>query len=294
MNNILFKFISALLSICLVCFCCGCCKDSGTASSGRRENQEIIEEIAVYYGTYGDKAGKTLAEKLDELEANDSGVAAKWRSVVALWKNSNNDLRLHYDVLPDGLPETDELCLVVLGFQLNPDGTMRDELLERLKVAKASAEKYPDSFVVCTGGGTASDNKDMTEAGAMAAWLIENGISKDRVIVEDKSITTAQNAMFTLDILGERYPQVNKLAIISSDYHIATGHLLFGAESTLRAEAVGKEKYEVISNAAWKAPSGSLSTMFQAGALIELSGDKETAWKIYYDEYDIHELPPLS
>ena len=57
---------------------------------------------------------------------------------------------------------------------------------------------------------------------------------------------------------------------------------------------VGKEKYEVISNAAWKAPSGSLSTMFQAGALIELSGDKETAWKIYYDEYDIHELPPLS
>ena len=100
--------------------------------------------------------------------------------------------------------------------------------------------------------------------------------------------------MFTLDILGERYPQVNKLAIISSDYHIATGHLLFGAESTLRAEAVGKEKYEVISNAAWKAPSGSLSTMFQAGALIELSGDKETAWKIYYDEYDIHELPPLS
>ena len=268
MNNILFKFISALLSISLVCFCCGCGKDSGTASSGRRENQEIIEEIAVYYGTYGDKAG--------------------------MWKNSNNDLRLHYDVLPDGLPETDELCLVVLGFQLNPDGTMRDELLERLKVAKASAEKYPDSFVVCTGGGTASDNKDMTEAVAMAAWLIENGISKDRVIVEDKSITTAQNAMFTLDILGERYPQVNKLAIISSDYHIATGHLLFGAESTLRAEAVGKEKYEVISNAAWKAPSGSLSTMFQAGALIELSGDKETAWKIYYDEYDIHELPPLS
>ena len=50
---------------------------------------------------------------------------------------------------------------------------------------------------------------------------------------------------------------------------------------------------KVVSNAAWKAPSGSLSTMFQAGALIELNGDVETAFAIYYDTYDIHELPPL-
>ena len=33
--------------------------------------------------------------------------------------------------------------------------------------------------------------------------------------------------------------------------------------------------------------------MFQAGALIELSGDVETAFEIYYETYDIHELPPL-
>ena len=49
----------------------------------------------------------------------------------------------------------------------------------------------------------------------------------------------------------------------------------------------------VVSSAAWKAPSGSLSTMFQAGALIELSGDVNTAFEIYYETYDIHELPSL-
>lgn len=27
-------------------------------------------------------------------------------------------------------------------------------------------------------------------------------------------------------------------------------------------------------------------------ALLELSGDVETAYDIYYDTYDIHELPP--
>ena len=149
------------------------------------------------------------------------------------------------------------------------------------------------AYIVCTGGGTARENDSATEAGEMAKWLIGQGISKGRVIVEDNSITTAQNAIFTYDILVSRYPSVKKLAIVSSDYHIATGELLFRAESILRASAPGNEKLEVVSNAAWKAPSGSLSTMFQAGALIELFGDVETAFEIYYNNYDIHSLPPI-
>ena len=58
--------------------------------------------------------------------------------------------------------------MVVLGYQLNADGTMRDELLERLRVAKASAEKYPNAYIVCTGGPTAYEDKTVTEAGRMA------------------------------------------------------------------------------------------------------------------------------
>ena len=170
---------------------------------------------------------------------------------------------------------------------------MRDELIERLKVARRSAEKYPNALIVCTGGGTAAENESAAEAREMSKWLIENGVAPARVIVEDRSLTTAQNAIYTFDILAERYPQVSKLAIVSSDYHIATGALLFGAEAILRAEKAGEDRVTVVSNAAWKAPSGSLSTMFQAGALIELSGDVDTAFDIYFDTYDIHELPPL-
>ncbi len=122
---------------------------------------------------------------------------------------------------------------------------------------------------------------------------VEKGIDGDRVIVENQSITTAQNAIFSCQILQEKYPQVNQLAIISSDYHIATGQLLFGAESILLSDESGNKPYTIVSNAAWKTPSGTLSTMFQAGALIELSGDVETDFDIYYDTYDIHELPPI-
>ena len=248
----------------------------------------------VDYGSYGQEAEKHIQALLKELRSVDADAADRWENIMAVWENANSDLTIHEGVLPDGLPDTDELCIVVLGFQLQPDGTMRDELIERLKVAKRSAEKYPNALIVCTGGGTASEDKTATEAGRMAQWLIENGVAPERVIAEDRSLTTAQNAIFTYNILAEKYPQVNTLAIVSSDYHIATGTLLFEAEAILRAEQAGAETMRVVSNAAWRAPSGSLSTMFQAGALIELEGDTDTAFDIYFDTYDIHELPPLS
>ena len=279
------RILCALLMLPVVLLCSGFGQEGGA--------REIIEEMVVDYGSYGDKAGARVETLLRELGAADSDAAARWEEIMALWKTVNTDLAVHDAVLPDGLADTDELCIVALGFQLNPDGTMRDELIERLKVLKASAEKYPNALIVCTGGGTAAENESATEAGRMAEWLLENGIAAERVLVEDRSLTTAQNAIYTIDLLAERCPQVRELAIVSSDYHIATGALLFGAEAILRAEKAGAERVQVVSNAAWDAPSGSLSTMFQAGALIELSGDAGTAYDIYYDTYDIHALPPL-
>ena len=259
----------------------------------KRDKQEIIEEMVVDSGNYGKDANEKVSALLDELKNVDSDSGKRWDSIMKLWTATNSDLSLNYDTLPDNLSDTDSLCLVALGFQLNPNGTMRDELVERLKVVKNSAEKYPNALIVCTGGGTAENDKTATEAGRMAEWLIAQGIDEKRVIVEDKSITTAQNAIYTFDILEKQYPQVTDLAIISSDYHIATGALLFEAESILRAGDPDNRAIKVVSNAAWKSPSGTLSTMFQAGALIELSGDIDTAFEIYYDTYDIHKLPDI-
>ena len=286
--------IIALIGILFACIAfSGCGKDTGKDSSGTVNAEKLIEEIAVDCGTYGTEAADRIETLLKELASADAGAAARWRTITDLWMSPQLGKPLNYDVLPDGLPDTDELCIVVLGFQLEPDGAMKDELIQRLTVALRSAQKYPDAYVVCTGGGTAAENESVSEAGEMAKWLAEQGVARERIIVEDNSVTTAQNAIFTYDILTSLYPSVKKLAIVSSDYHIATGELLFRAESVLRAITPGREKLEVVSNAAWKAPSGTLSPMFQAGALIELSGDVDTAFDIYYDNYDIHELPPL-
>ena len=295
------RMISFILALCLCVSLAGCGNDSSDPASGGSSQtssdpkrvEKIVEEMAVDYGSYGSEAKDKIDALLGELSDCDASAGQRWKKIMDIWSSDALGKMINYDVLPDGLPDTDELCIVVLGFQLEPDGTMKDELIQRLTVALNSAKKYPKAYIACTGGGTASENDSASEAGEMAKWLEQQGIDKKRIIVEDNSITTAQNAIFTYDILTSKYTSVRKLAIVSSDYHIATGELLFKAESILRANAVGNDKLEVVSNAAWKAPSGSLSAMFQAGALIELSGNVKTAFDIYYDNYDIHSLPPL-
>ena len=270
---------------------------SCTACAGQEQSQRtevsIIKEMTVYYARYGDGAKEKTEELLQELESLDPEAASKWQDIMGLWESVSQNIEIHENILPDGLPDSEELCLIVLGFQLNPDGSPREELIKRLEVALASAEKYPKALIVCTGGGTASRNPSVTEAGTMAQWLMEHGIAEERIVVEDQSITTAQNAIYTYQILAEKYPEVHQLAIISSDYHIATGTLLFGAQARLLADDTEDAAYAIVSNAAYHAPKGSLSTMFQAGALIELAGDVDTAFDIYYETYDIHELPEL-
>ena len=286
------KTVTAAVLAAVLLLSSGCGKNE-TSNTDPTRTQKIVEEIAVDYGTYGSEAKDRIKELSEELSEIDPVSAKRIDCIVDIWTSGDLGKPLNYDILPDGLPDSDELCIVVLGFQLEPDGSMKDELIRRLTVALNSAKKYPKSYIVCTGGGTAADNPAASEAGEMAKWLEANGIEKQRLIVEDNSITTAQNAIFTYDILTSLYPSVKKLAVVSSDYHIATGELLFKAEAVIRANYPGNEKLEVVSNAAWKAPSGSLSAMFQAGALIELFGDVETAFEIYYDNYDIHGLPPL-
>ena len=316
MKSRIIRIVSYLLVLCLIFGLAGCGKQNAPKEEDvtqqpekkqqsestptkqevqptgtKRTKRGIIDEMLAAYGAFGDASKSRVEKLLADLKEMDAADAERWQRIVDMWQ-SIEETEIYYDCLPDVLPDTDELCIVALGFQLASDGSMLTELKERLKVLYKSANKYPNALIVCTGGGTAADNPEATEAGKMAEWLIAFGIAPERIIVEDKSITTAQNAIYTLGILHEKYPQVRHLAIISSDYHIATGVLVFEAESMLHS-ASEEARVKVVSNAAWDAPTGTLSRMFQAGALIEISGNIETAFDIYYDNYDIHELPPL-
>ena len=248
--------------------------------------------MTVYYARYGEKAAERIKELLAEMETAYPAEARKWTDIMDRWR-ALQDLEINRGVVPEGLPDTNELCIVALGYKLNSDGTMKNHLKSRLKMVVKCARKYPNALVVCSGGGTASKNKKATEAGEMAAYLKDKGIRKSRIITEKGSHTTAQNARNTLDILLRDHPEVKYILIVSGDYHVRAGTLFFEAEAILRAEPGETPPIAVIANAGCKTSTEEISLRSQAGGLIELAGNSNVAIQLYHDKYNMKQWPAL-
>ena len=119
------RIIASVLVLCTAFSLVGCGRGD-KSSDDPKYLESIVEEIAVDYGTYGAEAKDRIDQLLKELSDADKSTGARWKEIMGLWSSGDLGRPLHYDILPDGLPDTDELCIVVLGFQLNPDGTMKE------------------------------------------------------------------------------------------------------------------------------------------------------------------------
>ncbi len=213
------------------------------------ETYDLINEMMYSYKMDPEGSAAEVRELISRLKQKDPELGKIWEQLMEYWVYVNRDLSVNYGLLPNGLPRDSSLCIVVLGYQLNPDGSMADELIARCQVALDCARQYPESVIAVTGGGTAFRAPELTEAGQMADWLIRNGIDENRILVEDQSQTTVENAQFTYDMLRAEQPQVRAVAIVSSDYHIPLGCLLFQETFLFAAWQDGCEPLNVFTNA---------------------------------------------
>jgi uncharacterized SAM-binding protein YcdF (DUF218 family) len=88
-------------------------------------------------------------------------------------------------------------AIVILGYGLNPDGTMREVLRRRVLAGLIAAQFFPQSPIIVTGGNRKNGN---TEAGQMRQMLMLLGFPDNRIIVEDKANSTVQNARFSVPL----------------------------------------------------------------------------------------------
>ena len=215
------------------------------------ESYNLVSDMVYAYADRQEAAADIIRSDLEKLTALDPALGSLWTKLMRTWSKVNSGLTVNPGVLPDGLPEDGSLCIVVLGFQLESDGSMAPELLGRCETALKCAEKYPNALIAVTGGGTAWQNPGATEAGVMAEWLIAHGVEAARILKEDASRTTGDNAEFTCRLLLENHPEVKALAIVSSDYHVPLGVLLFEEEALLYEYETGSLPFSVLSNAAF-------------------------------------------
>lgn len=243
-----------------------------TGAAERESEKAVIQNMIGYYFHYREQAAAEIDNQLEILATIDPAQEPVWREIMDSWAWINEEMPIHTEVLPDGLPGDDSLCIVVLGYGLNDDGSMKQELLDRLEVALRSAEKYPEAYILCTGGET-SDVPGISEAGQMAAWLLDRGVWENRLIVEDDSLSTTDNARNSCRLLWEDYPQVSSIAIVSSDYHIRWGSALFSTMSVYGAGNDGRPKLELVGNASCTTEKGDADSMYsQAWGISIIAG----------------------
>ena len=242
----------------------------------------LIRDMILYYGCHGEAAEEEIRAQLDALKETDRSTGALWEDIMDYWRYADQELEIRTKKLPDDLPKDDSLALVILGNVLNADGSMRDELLGRLQVGLACAAQYPNAYIICSGGGTAKENRAVTEAGQMGAWLLEQGLDEKRLILEDRSLSTIENAQLTLDILHRECPHVASLAVISSDYHAARGCLLFETVSLMNGYGI-----RVVSNCASPVPDRIYTAEYLRGwqmyNMLQLIGETELAHRYVHD-----------
>ena len=215
------------------------------------ETYQMVSDMVYLCRSEAPDREEQIQTLLENLKVANPALGETWDGIMQYWRYVNTDMPIRREGLPDSLPQDDSLCLVVLGFQLLPDGDMAPELLGRCELALACVQQYPNAYLAVTGGGTAFKNKEVTEAGVMADWFEARGIAPERIIREDRSQTTDQNAVNTCAILAEQYPQIQTLAVITSDYHVPLGCLMFAEAALLYGLKNGRIPYAVEENAAF-------------------------------------------
>jgi uncharacterized SAM-binding protein YcdF (DUF218 family) len=91
-------------------------------------------------------------------------------------------------------------------------------LSDRLDKAIAVYHKDPTPPILIPSGGKGSDEK-VSEAEAMADYLIQKGIPEDMIIKEDQSATTFENLKNSKEIIDSR-PGNKYTALVTSNYHV--------------------------------------------------------------------------
>lgn len=120
-------------------------------------------------------------------------------------------------------------AVIVLGAGVN--GTTPSLALQtRISAAADYLAQHPEALAVLSGG--QGPGEDITEAEAMLRGLKSRGIDEERLLLEDRSTSTAENFAFSKSLLEQGGLDTDSavIAVVSNDFHLYRARLLAGRE----------------------------------------------------------------
>ena len=115
--------------------------------------------------------------------------------------------------------------MIILGCSVKPWGPSI-LLKDRLNTALEYLKIHKDLIIVVSGG--QGPDEYISEAQAMKDYLVEHGINKKKILIEDKSFCTEQNLKFSVGILNNNGYDINQgVIIVSNGFHLARVRILW-------------------------------------------------------------------
>lgn len=115
--------------------------------------------------------------------------------------------------------------IIVLGAGLRPDGSPTPTLAARAGHAAEVWRAGHAPMLICTGGITG--DAAISEAAACQQVLIANGVPSEAILLEDRSRSTEENALFAKQIMDAN--GWGSAVVVSSAYHLFRADWLFRA-----------------------------------------------------------------
>lgn len=152
-------------------------------------------------------AAQAWLAALGRIEENQSQTALAEQAMASLDRDRAEAYRQRFvraEAIMAERPNLDvptvpgKVMIVALGYALAKDGTAEKPLLDRLEVALKAAQANPTARIMVTGG---QPQAGVTEGDVMTKWLVERGIDRDRILIEDKSKDTVGNVLNVANLL---------------------------------------------------------------------------------------------
>lgn len=105
---------------------------------------------------------------------------------------------------------------IVLGNRINDDGTFTDIMVRRLELARELYNNKMVDKIICSGG-FANPAVNVSEAEKMKEYLVSKNIPEELVIEENQSMTTYQNAVYSVPIALKENAKV--IIVTSTNEH---------------------------------------------------------------------------
>lgn len=215
--------------------------------------QMLRKDLAGARATYGRVLERDPAafeawawlDALDRIQQDSAAAAGAEQAMVALDPARAKRLSELFDRAERIMAEAPDttvkalpghITIVTLGYALNPSGGMEKPLLDRLQATLAAARANPGARILVTGG---QPQTGVTEADMMTRWLVDHGVSREQVQIEDKAKDTVGNALDAAVLMRASPP--DEVLLVTSATHMRRARVLLEAaveQAGLRAPVI--------------------------------------------------------